>query len=91
MGAYRVLCRIDYQVMVDQVKGEFEVKETILQKYYHLVSNLISKFDSVNIKHIRRENNVRVEVLSRLATKKGIHLSIIYVVLKNPSARSESA
>jgi len=56
--------------VVGQDKGEFEVKKSLLQNYYHLVLNLIFKFDSVQIEHIRREHNVRVDILLRLAKKK---------------------
>jgi len=35
MGAREVVCKSDSQVMVGQVKGEFEVKESLLQRYYH--------------------------------------------------------
>lgn len=56
------------------------MKEPLLEKYYHLMSNLISKFYSVNIEHIRRQNNTTVDLL-----KKGVHRLVIYVFLKNPS------
>jgi len=36
MGAREVVCKSDSQVMVGQVKGEFEVKEPLLQRYYHV-------------------------------------------------------
>jgi len=35
MGAREVVCKSDSQVMVTQVKEEFEVKEHLLQRYYH--------------------------------------------------------
>ena len=82
-----MLCKSDSQLVVNQVKGEFEVKESLFQKYYHLVRNLISKFKSVQIEHIQCEHNVRADMLSKLATtkKKRLHHLVIYVVLKNPS------
>jgi len=61
MKARQVLCKIESQLVVVQVKWEFEVKESLLQKYYHLILNLISKFDFVKIEHIRREDNVRTD------------------------------
>jgi len=44
------------------------------------------KFNNVQIKHIRCEHNAKADMLSRLATtkKKGLHRSVIYVILKNP-------
>lgn len=44
MEAQQLICRSDSQLVVRQVKGELEVKESLLQKYYHLVRNMMSKF-----------------------------------------------
>ena len=90
MEAQQLICRSDSQLVVRQLKGEFEVKESLLQKYYHLVQNLMSKLKNVQIEHIRREHNVKADMLSRLATvkKKGLHQSIIYINLKNPSVNT---
>ena len=48
MGAREVVCKRDSQVMVVQVKGEFEVKETLLQRYYHAARNNISRFNKAH-------------------------------------------
>ena len=42
IGAHEVTCKSDSQFMVGQIKGEFEVKKSLLQRYYHTVSNLIA-------------------------------------------------
>jgi len=34
-----VTCKSDSQVMISHIKGEFEVKEPLLQRYYHTVLN----------------------------------------------------
>jgi len=85
MEAKQLVCRSDSQLVVGKLKGEFEVKESILQRYYHFIQNLIAKFTNVRIKHIRREHNTIADIFSRLATvkKKGLHRSIIYINLKN--------
>ena len=77
--------------MVEQLKKEFEVREISLQQYYHFIQGLITKFDEVTIQHICREHNTRADTLSRLTTtkKKGLHRSIIYVTLTNPSVDLE--
>ena len=68
------------------MKKEFEVKEPLLQKYYHRVSNLIARFKKVTMEHIPRQGNTRV-ALSRLATtkKKSHHRSVVQIYLKQPS------
>lgn len=63
MGAQRVTCKRDSQVVVVQIKGEFEVKESLLQRYYHTISNLIGRFDKVTVEHICREDNTRADAL----------------------------
>jgi len=30
-------CKSDSQLVIDQLKGEFKVKESLLQRYYHFV------------------------------------------------------
>ena len=57
LGAREVTCKSDSQLVVGQIKGEFEVKETLLQRYYHTFSNTIAKFDKVTIEHIPRQEN----------------------------------
>lgn len=80
--------------MVDQVKGEFEVKDPLLQRYYDIVSSAISKFDTTYIEHIWQENIVREDLLSRLSSTKkksqSHHCLVIHIYLKTPSVgRSE--
>ena len=47
-------------------------------KYYHVAKTLIDDFDCFELFHIPRENNTRVDLLSKLAnTKKIGHLNTI--------------
>jgi len=74
MGAREVVCKIDSQVMVGQIKGEFKVKEPLLQCYYHAARNNIARFHKAPVEHIPRQENKRVDALSRLSvTKKKSH------------------
>jgi len=74
MGAREVVCKSDSLVMVGQVKGEFEVKEPLLQRYYHVARNNIARFNKAPLEHIPREENKRVDILSKLSvTKKKSH------------------
>jgi len=74
----------DSQLVVGQIKGELEAKESLLQRYYHTVSNLIACFQRVTLEHIRRKDNTRVDALSRLATtkKKSHHIFVVHIYLK---------
>jgi len=86
MGARDVTCKSDTQLVVGQIKEEFEVKEPLLQKYYHTVSNLIARFKRVMMEHICREDNMRAHALSRLSKtkKKSHHRFVVQIYLKQP-------
>ena len=87
LTAREVVCKSDSQLVVGQIKGEFEVKEPLLQWYYHTIDNSIAKFDKVIIEHIRRQDNEREDALSRLAStkKQNHHRSVVQIRLKQPS------
>jgi len=61
MEAQKLICGSDSQLVDGQLKGEFEVKESLLQKYYHLIRNLMSIFINVQIDHICQQQNVRAD------------------------------
>jgi len=72
--AREVTCKSDSKVIVSQVKGEFEVKEPLLQRYYHASKNSIARFKKAPLEHIPMEENKRADALSRLSiTKKKSH------------------
>ena len=77
--------------MVGQLIEEYEVRETLLQQYFHFNRNMLTKFKEVSFQHVRRENNTRADTLSRLATtkQKGIHRSVVHVTLTKPSFSAE--
>jgi len=72
--------------MVGQVNREFEVKEPLLQQYYHAAKNSIARFSKAPLEHIPREDNKRADILSKLSvTKKKSHQrSVIQIWLRHP-------
>ncbi|XP_038982200.1 uncharacterized protein LOC120110682 [Phoenix dactylifera] len=58
------------QLVVSQVLGDFEAKEPSMQKYLHKVRELISALGAFNIQHIPRTENLRADLLSKLATSR---------------------
>jgi len=66
----KLICKTDSQLVLGLLKKEFEVKETLLQQYYHFVQGLIAKFTEVEIQHIFQKHNTQAYMLSRLATTK---------------------
>jgi len=87
MGAREVTYKSHSQLVVGQINGEFELKESLLQRYYHMVSDFIARFKRVMMEHICREDNTRADTLSWLAaTKKKSHQkSVERICLKNPN------
>ncbi|XP_025680553.2 uncharacterized protein [Arachis hypogaea] len=57
----------DSLLVVQQIRGEFQVKDLLLERYWLIAKDLISKFNSFSILHVNREKNVRADVLSKLA------------------------
>nr|XP_025677992.1 uncharacterized protein LOC112777819 [Arachis hypogaea] len=80
----------DSLLVVQQIKGEFQVKNSLLERYWLIAKDLISKFDKFIISHVHRENNTRADILSKLAaTRATTHTSILsQLTLENPSIES---
>ena len=56
----------DSQLVVRQVLGEYEVKDPLFKKYNGLVKQLWGGFTRVQLVHIPRKENTRVDELSKL-------------------------
>ena len=87
----KLICKSDSRLVIGQLTEEYDVRENLLQQYYHFVKNLLNRFGEVSFHHVRRENNTRADTLSRLATvkQKGVHRSVIHVTLNKPSVGVE--
>ncbi|XP_020209359.1 uncharacterized protein LOC109794316 [Cajanus cajan] len=87
LGARRVNCNSDSKLMVEQLSGTYQAKDTLLQRYFDTASQQISSFDEFSIKHVPREQNARADLLSKLASTKrpGQHRTIIQETLHSPS------
>jgi len=69
------------------MNGEYQIKEPLLQKYYHIARSLVLQFEEVSIVHIPRTDNNRADILSKLAStrKTGQHKTLIQEIVKTPS------
>nr|KYP60222.1 Transposon Ty3-I Gag-Pol polyprotein [Cajanus cajan] len=87
IGAQRVSCNSDSKLMVEQLSGKYQAKDTLLQRYFHITSHQISSSDEFTIQHVPREQNTRADLLSKLASTKrpGQHRTIIQETLHSPS------
>ena len=60
LGAKTALLRSNSQVVIEQVKGDFEAKE--------LTNQLVSKFDQVEFAQIPQDQNAEVDEVARSAS-----------------------
>ena len=54
------------QLIVSQVRGEYQAKNDSLIKYLNLVKERMKKFNLAEIKHVPREQNTRDDIISKL-------------------------
>ena len=71
VGVKSLTCKTDSKLTVGHLNDEFQIKDPTLLQYYHLVRAVIqSAFDQVRIQHILRIDNIRANILSKLASTK---------------------
>ena len=77
----------DSQLGVNQVFGDFEVRETRMVKYLKVVKTLMASIPGVTLQYVPWEENTQVDTLSRVATTDFLHLvkQIIIEVLERAS------
>ena len=68
IGEKSVKFFLDSRLVINQVKGEFDVKDERMQGYLIQVRCLQSKFESFNLLHIPRSDNAHADSLAMLAT-----------------------
>lgn len=58
----------DSKLLVNQLTGRWQVKNTELKKLHSRVKDLTKKFDSVSFRHVNRDNRY-IEIADRLCNK----------------------
>ena len=57
LGAKNLIVQTDSQLIIEQVKGDYEAKEERMQKYLKIVKRLSQHFDSLDFVQILRTKN----------------------------------
>jgi len=70
LGVQHLICSTDSQLTVEQVNGNFQVKDALLITYYQKVLTMLTRFKTVKVEHILRSDNSRADALSKLASGK---------------------
>ena len=68
LGAEKIVLKSDSQLVIGQVRGDFEVKETRMQKYLKLVNQLVSTFLHTEFVQIPRDQNTKADEVARSAS-----------------------
>ena len=68
MGGKSATIFSDSRLVVDQVKGELEVRDERMQGYLAQIRHLQLKFESFSLQHIPRSGNTNADSLATLAT-----------------------
>ena len=86
MGENAVEMFSDSRLVVDQVMGELEAKDTRMQEYLSHVRHLQIKFESFILSHVSRSGNTHANSLATLATSSAQDLPRVILVedLCNP-------
>ena len=57
LGAKNIIVQTDSQLIIEQMKGDYEAKEERMQKYLKIVKRLSQHFDSLDFVQILRTKN----------------------------------
>ena len=68
----------DSKLIINQVKGEYEVCHEDLVPYYHEVIKMANLFDGFYIRHVSRSQSTRADALAALATMLALSVDIEY-------------
>ncbi|XP_071900977.1 uncharacterized protein [Coffea arabica] len=87
MGITTIKVRSDSQLVVLQVRGEYEAKDEVMKKYLAKVREVVALFGTFEIERVPRSQNRRVDALSKLASSSFVHLSkeVLVEVVKQKS------
>ncbi|PON76909.1 Ribonuclease H, partial [Parasponia andersonii] len=75
-GVEDIAVKIDSQLIAGQVRGDFEVKEPRLHRYFSKVMGAKARFGNFNIEPIPREMNQRADELAKSTSTGGTTRSI---------------
>jgi ribonuclease HI len=63
-GVKRLEVRADSELLIKQLLGKYRVKNEGLRPLFQQATELIKRFESVELRHVRREHNVEADRLA---------------------------
>ena len=87
LGVKNLLIQSDSKLVVEQIKGEYEMKEERMQKYLRLTRHLTREFDEVEFIQVPRNQNTLANEISKLASSEegGLSNNLVMEVQKHPN------
>lgn len=67
LGKRRIACRLDSELVVKQMRGEYRIRNQRLGAIAHTVRELCARFDQVDFVHVRRAGNSVADGLANAA------------------------
>ena len=68
LGAENILLKSDSQLVIGKVKGDFEARQTRMQKYLKLMNQLASNFDHAEFIQIPQDQNAETDKVAQSTT-----------------------
>jgi len=62
-GVRRLAVRMDSELVVKQLRGEYRVKHAALQPLHRRASGMLAAFESVDVRHVPRKQNALADRL----------------------------
>ncbi|XP_057952939.1 uncharacterized protein LOC131147187 [Malania oleifera] len=82
-GVKRLIVRGDSTLVIHQLTGEWETRDSKLVPYREYIQKMIEGFDSISFSHTPRENNVMSDALATLAAlfkvEEGVKIETIQI------------
>lgn len=63
LGARRIRVRADSLLLIEQLKGNYKVKNAGLRPLWQQARELLRRFDAIDLQHVRREQNTAADAL----------------------------
>ena len=91
LGAKSLIVQSDSQLIIGQVKGDYEAKEERMQKYLKIVQRLSQHFDSLDFVQIPQAKNIETNFLVRLASSDNYNVAskLCIEIRRQPSIEGE--
>jgi ribonuclease HI len=88
LGIKRLLAFGDSKVVIEQVNKEWDCVEDTMDAYCDEIRKLEGHFEGIDFQHVPRNNNVVVDVLSKLGSRRALVPADVFVQdLRKPSIK----